>query len=162
MGLEIIAQVGTSALAFGIFYWTLKTYAFPSLIKVQEDRQYRIKAEFDRIDALQAEVDALRDDYNKRIAAIEAEAREKINEAIASGKQIAEEIQEKARLESAAETERNRQALQLEVEKLRIELKQKVVALSISATEKILREKLTDKKNKALVDEFIEKGLAQQ
>lgn len=162
MYIQTVAQIATSAACFGLFYWTLKTYAFPVVMGAIENRQNRIKAEFDRIDALQAEVNMLKADYTRRIAEIEAEAREKITEAIAQGKAIAAEIEEKARQEREAEAERNRQALQLEVEKLRIELKQKVVALALTATEKILREKLTDAKHASLVDEFIEKGLAQK
>ncbi len=162
MYIETVAQIATSAACFGLFYWTLKTYAFPVLQGAIEDRQQRIKAEFDRIDVLQAEVSALRADYSRRLAEIEAEAREKINEAIANGKAIAAEIEEKARQDREVEAERSRQSLQLEVEKLRIELKQKVVALTLAATEKVLREKLTDKKHADLVSDFVEKGLAQQ
>ncbi len=161
MYIETVAQIATSAACFGLFYWTLKTYAFPVVQGAIETRQQRIKAEFDRIDVLQAEVSSLKSDYTRRIAEIEAEARDKINEAINQGKAIAAEIEEKARQERETEAERNRQALHLEVEKLRIELKQKVVALTLSATEKLIREKVTDKKHKQLVEDFVEKGLAQ-
>ncbi len=98
----VIAQVLTTLVAFLIFAWIAKKMFWKPMLDTIEQRQARIKGEFDKIDAMQRQVDQLQADYSKRMSDIEAEARLKLQEAMAQGKQIAEQVADQARRDSEA------------------------------------------------------------
>ncbi len=153
---EQLAKLATTALAFFIFFWISKKMFWTSILKAIEDRQARIQGDFDRIDAMQKKVDALQGDYQKRIADIDAEARNRMQEAIAHGRQVAEQIAEQARKEADAALERNKQVIALEMDKAREQLKQDVVQMTLTATERLIRERLDDTRHRQLVTGFVE------
>ena len=152
----IIAQVLTTAVAFIIFFWIAKKLFWTSIVRTLDERQARIRGEFDRIEELQKKADELQAEYSKRIAQIEAEARTRMQEAIDEGHQIADQIREQARKDANAELEHTKQILSIEMDKARVELKEEVVRMTITAAEKIIRERLDDARHRRLVSEFIE------
>ena len=153
---ESIAQVLTTLLAFGIFFAVAKMMFWKPLQQTITDRQARIRQEFDRIDSMQRQVDALQADYTKRMADIEAEARHKMQEAIAEGRQIAEQIGVQARTDAEAFQQRSQQAMAIELEKARADLKQEVVKMTLAATEKIIRQQMNEPRQRELVSSFVE------
>src|ERR1043166_340729 len=152
----VIAQLITTAIGFLVFFWIAKKLFWTGILKTIEDRQAHIRGEFDRIDSMQQQVNALQADYSKRIAEIETEARAKMQEAIAQGKKIAEEIGEQARKDATAAQERTKQSIEIEIEKAKAQLKEEVVRMTLRATEKIIAERLDDQKHRQLVSSFIE------
>lgn len=151
-----IAQVLTVLLAFAIFFFVAKKMFWGPLQQTIDERQARIKGEFDRIDSLQRQVNDVQADYQRRMADIEAEARARTQEAIAHGRQIAEQMSEQARKEIEAEKERSRQSIQIAMDQARVELKQEVVKMTLAATEKIIRQKLDEPRQRELVASFVE------
>ena len=127
---EIIAQVLTTLIAFAIFAWFTKKLFWKPLLSTIDERQAKIKGEFDKIDAMQRQVDQLQADYSKRMADIEAEARLKLQEAMAQGKQIAEQVAEQARKDAETTRLKAEQTLAIELDKAKAELKQDVAELS--------------------------------
>lgn len=152
----VIAQILTTLVAFFIFLWLAKRLFWSGIIGMIEDRQARIRSEFDRIDSMQRQVDALQADYAKRLADIEAEARQKMQDAIAQGRQQAVELQEQARKESQALQERTEQMLSIEMDKARKELKQDVARMTLVATEKLIRKNMDDSAQREQVNQFVE------
>jgi F-type H+-transporting ATPase subunit b len=153
---ETIAQVLTTLLAFGIFFWVTKLLFWKPMRQTINDRQSRIREEFDRIDSMQRQIDALQADYNKRMADIEAEARQKMQEAIAEGRKISEDIGAQARKDAEALQQRTHEAMTLEMEKARVQLKQEVVKMTLAATEKLIRQEMSDARQRDLVSSFVE------
>lgn len=153
---EIIAQVITTLIAFAIFAWFAKKLFWKPLLSTIDERQTKIQSEFDKIDAMQRQVDQLQADYSKRLADIEAEARLKLQEAMAQGKQIAEQVAEQARADAEATREKAQQTLTIELEKARAELKQDVVRMTLAATEKIIRQNMNDAHQQSQVNNFVE------
>lgn len=153
---EIIAQILTTLLAFLIFAWIAKKLFWKPLLNTIEERQVRIKSEFDKIDAMQRQVDQLQSDYSKRLSDIEAEARLKLQEAMAQGKAIAEQVAEQARIDAETSRARSEQMLSIELDKARAELKQDVVRMTLAATEKVIRHNMNDQRQQELVSNFVE------
>lgn len=153
---EIIIQIVTTLLAFGIFAWLAKKLFWSSLLSTIDERQGKIKSEFDKIEAMQRQVDQLQADYSKRMADIEAEARLKLQEAMAQGKQIAEQVAEQARVDAEATRQKAEQTLAIELEKAKAELKQDVVRMTLAATEKVIRQNMNDSRQQELVNNFVE------
>jgi F-type H+-transporting ATPase subunit b len=152
----VLAQLLTTALAFLIFFWIAKKMFWSSILRAIEDRQARIKSEFDKVEHLQTQAKTLQADYSRKIAEIDSEARQRMQDAINQGKQIAEQIAEQARRDADATLERTKQSIAIEMEKAREELKHDVVRMTLAATEKIINERLDDAKHRQLVSSFVD------
>lgn len=151
-----IAQILTTLLAFVIFVWLAKKLFWKPLLDTIDERQARIQGEFDKIDAMQRQLDQLKADYAKRMSDIEAEARLKLQEAMAQGKTIADQISEQARRDAETLRVRNEQMLSIEMDKARAELKDDVVRMTLAATEKLVRQNMSDDRQRELVNNFVE------
>jgi F-type H+-transporting ATPase subunit b len=149
---EIVAQV----LSFLLLLTLLRIFAWKKLLKLLDDRRERIASEFRKIEETQSAVEKLKDDYGKRLAGIEAESRGKIQEAISEGKKVSQEIRDEARQEARTILEKARENIEIEVLKAKQELKQKVVELTLGTTEKLLKEKMTDEKDRKLASDFLD------
>lgn len=153
---EVIAQLITTLIAFLGFFFVAKKLFWGGILGAIEDRQAKIRGEFDRIETMQKQVTALQADYQKRIADIDAEARQRIQEEIGKGRVIAEQIAEQSRKDAAAAQEHAKQQISIEIDKARQQLKDDVVRMTLGATEKIIRERLDDQKHRQLVSSFVE------
>lgn len=149
---EIVAQV----VSFLLLLTLLRIFAWKKLLKMLDDRRERIASEFRRIEDAQSAVEKLKADYDKRFAGIEAEARAKIQEAVAEGKKVSQEIREGARQEARTILDKAQENIEIEVSKAKQELKQKVVELTLGTTEKLLKEKITDEKDRKLASDFLD------
>lgn len=127
-----------------------------------EKRRTGIEASFRQIESSKKEMEALRQDYLSHLVKIEEEARAKLQQAVEEGRRIAREIQEKAREEAKEALTHSKENLALEVRKARIELRRELVDLTLLATEKILREKMTEEKNREKILGLIEELEAPQ
>lgn len=145
----------TQAIAFIIFYLILSKTAFPALTKLLDERSGAIEKSFAEIRRQQSEAARLQAQYAEQLRGIEAEGRQRIQEAIADGNRVAAEITDKARHEAAEALERAQRTIQLEVAKARNELRGEMVNLTMGAAERLLREKLDDQAQRRLVDGFI-------
>jgi F-type H+-transporting ATPase subunit b len=153
---EAIAQIVTQGIAFVLFFWILKRFAWKPILKLLDDRRDKISGEFQRISELEERFKQLRQDYENRLKDIDAESRRRIQEAIAEGRTISSEIAEQARHDARAITDKAKQNIELEVAKARAQLKEDIIRLTLAATEKILHERLDDRKHRDLVQRFIE------
>ena len=153
---EVLIQVSTTFVAFIVFFIIARKMFWTRFMQVIEDRQKKIHDEFGKIESMQKQVDALQADYQKRVAEIEAEARVKMQEAIAQGKQIATQIADQAKKDADALSLKTQQNLSIEMDKARAELKAEVVKMTIGATEKIIRQKMDDATQRHMVSSFVE------
>lgn len=149
---EIIAQI----VGFLLLVFLLRIFAWNKFLGLLDARRERIASDLKRIEEAQAEAAKLKTDYEKKLTSIEEAARAKVQETIAHGKQIAEEIRKKAQQDSRAILEKAQENIELELAKAKEELKERIVELTIDATEKIIKDKLTDTKDRQLVTDFLE------
>ncbi|MFA5335426.1 MAG: F0F1 ATP synthase subunit B [Candidatus Omnitrophota bacterium] len=149
---EIVAQV----VSFLLLLTLLRIFAWKKLLKLLDDRRERIASEFRKIEDAQSAVEKLRVDYDKRLAGIEAESRAKIQEAVAEGKKVSQEIRDGARREARVILDKAQENIEIEITKAKQELKEKVVELTLGTAEKLLKEKITDEKDRKLASEFLD------
>lgn len=154
--MDTLAKVLTTLLAFGLFFFISKKLFWTGIQQVIDERQSRIKSEFDKIASLQKEVTEMKSDYSKRIAEIEKEAQARKQDEINLGRKAAEEILAQARTDAAAEMVKLKQTVAIEMDKARATLREEVVKMTLTATEKVLREKMDGEQNKRLVSRFVE------
>ena len=157
MNLEI-QQILTQALGFLILLFILKKIAWKPLLSLLDERREKISSEFQTIERTKSELSRLEQDYKARLADIDAQARQRIQEAISEGQRISVEIQEKAREESRNILNKAKENIELEVAKARVELRNQVAVLAIKAAEKLIKVELTEERHKRLVTEFIDEA----
>jgi F-type H+-transporting ATPase subunit b len=151
-----LPQILTHIVGFLIVFWVLKRFAFGPLLKIMQDRRDKIAADFDEADKARASAEQLVADYEERIKNIEAEARQKIQEAIGEGRRMGAEIKEQAHAEARGIIEKAKGDLVRDIATARVQLKEDIVAMTLAATQKILSESLDDNRHRKLINDFID------
>jgi len=155
MGLEI-GQIVTQIIGFLLALWILKKFAWKPLLKIMEQRRQKIASEFEGIDEQKGEMEKLVSDYEAKLKDIDNLARAKILEAASEGQKMASEIKENARKEAKDFLDRAKERLQREVDMAKVQLRDDLVEMTLRVTEKILKEKLDQEKDKRLIADFID------
>jgi F-type H+-transporting ATPase subunit b len=151
-GPELLTQI----IGFIIAVWILKAFAWKPLMGMLEQRRTKIKSDLDYAEQTKVDADNLLADYQSKLKDIDAEARAKIQEAVSDGNKVASEIREQARAEAKDIIAKAREELARDVAKAKIELRNDMVNMAISATEKIIAEKLDDAKHRELINGFLD------
>lgn len=150
------AELGLHILAFVIFILILRKLAFKPLLKVIDERREKIESDFTKAEDLAKEAEESKKRYEKQLADIEAQAREKMQESIEEGKRISAEIQQKARDDAESLLERAKKNAEIDLANARKQLRKDVVDLTIAATEKVLREQVDRAAHTRHIDKFID------
>ena len=148
----------TQVLGFLILLWVLRAFAWGPLIGLLEERRRKIAGEFEEAERRKADAQVLKARYEQDLKGIEAQARQRLLEAVTEGQRVAAEIKTQAHADAAARLARADEEIVHDQEKAREVLKQQVAVLSIRTAEKILREKLDDPAQRRLVERFIEEA----
>jgi len=151
-----IPQLITHIVGFLVALWILKRYAWKPLLALLDERREKIKSSFDEVKAKIADADQLKSQYEGKLKEIDDEARRKINEAIAEGEKIAGKIKEDARAEARGIMDRQKAELDQDYAKARVQLKEEVIAMTMTATERIIKERLDEAKHRELIGRFID------
>jgi len=149
-------QILTHAVGFLIFVWILKRFAWGPLLGLMEERRNKIAGEFEEIDRQKAEVARVTAEYEARMKEIESERRARLVEAVDEGKKVAAEIKARTQDEVRAFHEKATADLQRDVDKAKVQLRDEMVEMTMTAAEKIIRERLDDAKHRELIGRFID------
>lgn len=155
MNLIDFRQVATQILGFLLMLWILRRYAWAPVLKMLEDRREKIAGEFADADRRKADADTLKAQYEQELRGVEAQARQRLQEAVADGQRVAGEIKAQAQVEALARVARADDEIARELEKSKEVLKQNMIHLAVRSAEKILRQKLDEQTQRKLVEEFI-------
>lgn len=146
-----LAVIVTNILGFFLVLAILKKYAWGPLLSFLEDRRLRIADEFKTIDRQKSEVDQLREDFATKLKEIDGLKREKIQEGAAEGQAVAESLKTEARRDAEDLRDRARADAQRELDLARAQLRDYIVGTTLTATEKIIRERLDEAKHRDLI-----------
>jgi len=146
----------TQIIGFLILLAALNKWMFTPLFGILDKRQQDIKDAYDQMDADRKRMEDTRLEYEKRLAGIEVEARERIQSAIKEAQALrdglvsdAHKTAEEIVLKGRADNDRER-------ERLFLELRQQIVGLAIGAAGQVIGESLNDARNTRLVDDYIQ------
>lgn len=155
--MELIWQeILTHIVGFIILLLVLKRLAWKPLLALLDQRRQTIQQGLDQVAQAQQELERLKTEYGRRIAAIEEEARRRLQAATTEGKQLALDIQEQARAQAQQILTKTRDSMVLEIAQAKVELRDHVVALTLEACGKLLRERLDDAKDRTLILRFMQ------
>lgn len=153
---DIVKILATNVVAFLIFLWVLRKYAWGPLMSVLDARKDKIRADYDAASTKLGEAEQLRRDFDTKLAEIKALERERVAEAVKRGEEIAGRLESEARQKAGDFLGKAEAELEREVGAARLELRQQVVDMAIAAAEKLIKEKLDDAKHRKLVEDFIQ------
>jgi F-type H+-transporting ATPase subunit b len=101
-------------------------------------------------------MERLRDEYEQRLANIEAEARAQIQQAVKEAQQVREQILAEARQQAEKMIRDAEEVIRYEREKALAEMRTQVVDLTLLATSRILQESVDDARHRKMVEDFID------
>ena len=151
-----VQQIVSQSLSFLLLLWVLRRFAWRPVLGILDARRAHIDAELRALDERQQELTRAQAEYGRRLTAIEAEARAKLQEAILEGKRIAGEIQEEARAQAHQILTKSKETVELEVAKARVTLRDQMAELTMGAVERILRATLDDARDVQLVHQTLD------
>ncbi|MDP7611852.1 MAG: F0F1 ATP synthase subunit B [Nitrospinaceae bacterium] len=145
-----------SVVSFALLFLLLKKYAFPPILEALEERENKIRTEISDAEKLRQEAQELKADLEKELK----NAHEKANTIVQMAGDESKKIQEKTIQETQAKVRQMQndaeQEIQIAQNKLLNEIRGYTAALTIAATEKVLKKSLGDEDKKRLIDESIE------
>ena len=147
-----LQQILSQTLSFFLLLWILRRVAWKPLLGILDARRAQIERELSEAAQAKAELTKLHEDYSKRLAAIDDQARVKLQQAILEGKRIGIEVQEEARAQAQAILAKAKDTVELELAKARTTLRNQIAEMTVDAVEKILQQKLDAKADHALIE----------
>ena len=145
-----------SVVSFALLFLLLKKYAFPPILEALEERENKIRTEISDAEKLRQEAQGLKTDLEKELK----NAHEKANTIVQMAGDESKKIQEKTIQETQVKVRQMQsdaeQEIQIAQNKLLNEIRGYTAALTIAATEKVLKKSLGDEDKKRLIDESIE------
>jgi F-type H+-transporting ATPase subunit b len=146
----------TQILGFLLMVWVLGRFAWTPMLAALEARRQKIAGEFAEAERRQAAADESKARYEQELRGVDAQARQKLQEAVAEGQRVASEIHAQAQSEAQARLEKSREEIAREREEARILFKEQTITLAIRTAEKILQSKIDDPAQRKLAAAFID------
>jgi F-type H+-transporting ATPase subunit b len=149
------ALIITEIVGFLIFIYLLNRFVFKPIFAILDERQRTIQQTYDQLDEDRRRMEETRRQYEERLAAIEGEARERIQATVKEAQQIRENLLADAQQKADSIIELGRTEVARERQKAFLDLRGQIVSLTVAAAGKILGESLDDAHHAKLVNEFI-------
>ncbi len=152
-----IGMIFWSTLFFLVLLFLLGKFAWPAILSAVHARNESIRKALDAAEKAREEMAQLQSDNERILAEAKAERDAMMREARAVKDKILNEAKEKAGEEAGKILRSARETIQNEKAAAITEMKQQMAELSIDIAEKILRQKLGNKKEqKELVDKLVD------
>ena len=151
-----LQQVLSQAISFIVLLMLLRRFAWRPLLTILDERRRHIETTLQDVASKKTELERLQADYAQRLAKIDDEARVKIQQAVLEGKRIAIEVQEEARAQAQAILAKSKETVELELAKAKVTLRDQLADMTVEAVERILRQKLDAKSDRALVESALD------
>jgi F-type H+-transporting ATPase subunit b len=149
------AEFWTEAVGFIILVWLLNKFLLGPISGVLTQRQDEIKQTYDQLDADREAMHKTRDEYEKRLADIENQARERIQAAVKEAQELRASIIDEAQKKAQATIEAGLAELERERTRAMIEMRGEVANLAIDAASKVIGASVDNDRQRALVNDFI-------
>lgn len=150
-----LPQLLTQLVGFIILVWILKKYAWGPILDLLDQRRDKIDGDYAAAEKNLAEAEQLKGDFEIKLTDIKVIEREKVQEAVKRGEDLAEGIVGKARNQAEDLKAKADQDIELESHKAQLELRDSVVAMALGAAEKVIGERLDDNLHRKLIEDYI-------
>ncbi len=151
-----LPQLLTTAVGFILFVLILGKYAWGPILNVLDERREKVADDYAVAEKNLAEAEELKGEFELKLTDIKVIEREKIQDAVRRGEDLADSIVAKARTGADETKHKAEQDIEMETRKAQIELRDNVVTIALGAAEKVIGERLDDELHRKLISEFID------
>jgi F-type H+-transporting ATPase subunit b len=145
-------------IGFGLLWFAATKMVFAPIGKVITEREEDVNQTYAKLDADQAQMQSLKEDYERRLAAVEAEGRERINNMVKEAQAIRDQVINDANARSKEMVARAEQEIAREQELAFQNIRRQVVDLALGAATKVIGDGLDESRQRRLIDDFIAGG----
>lgn len=142
---------------FVILLFLLKKFLYKPLINLMNNRRQEIVEGLEKAKKGEEEFQKIQELREKELAKIQKEAEALIQKAKEIGDKKQQEILKEAEEKTKKIIEEAKGRIEIEKEKMLKEVRQDIANLVVAATEKILKEKIDEDKEKKLINEALSK-----
>ena len=147
-------------LNFAVFLGLLIKFARPKLLAFLRTRHEEVKGQLEDAARLRAEARAKLEEYNRRIAGVDAEVNNLLAEIRGEAEAEREMILAQARSQANALKAEAERRIESEIARARLTLEREVAVAAVAAAEKILRERTTGDDQARMFGNFVDALLA--
>ena len=137
-------------------FFVARHFLFRPVMKIIKDRQKEIDGMYSDADAAKGEANAMRNEYQQKLADAQATSDRIVKEAVARGQSRQEEIIRHAQQEASALMDKASADIELERKKAINDAKNEISGIAIAIAGKVVGRELNEKDQAALVDHFID------
>jgi len=141
---------------FLIMFPLVKMFYIQPLGDAIQERNSALEQTFADAEDLRAEMTKMKTDYEQRLVATEANAREQIQNQIKEAQTLRQSLMSEATQKADELVAKATEEIKMEKERVLTDLRIHVTDLTLAATEKLLGENVDNDKNRRLVNEFID------
>ena len=156
MVLPKFVELGTTAVGFILFVWVLAKFAWGPILDLLDERRKKIEGDYEAAEKNLAEAESLKGEFELKLTDIKVIERERVQDAVKRGEEMADGIVTKARGQADDTRHKAEQDIDMEVQKAQLELRDSVVAMALGAAEKVIGERLDDDLHRKLITEYID------
>ncbi|MFH0956170.1 MAG: F0F1 ATP synthase subunit B [Candidatus Falkowbacteria bacterium] len=147
----LLAQIFNFAIVFGVLYW----FAFKPLGKVMAERTAKIEKGLDDAKKVGEKLSQTQAEFNKAMGEAKKQANMILEKAAADADARKQEMIIRAKEEIGQIINQEKQKMQTEKEITLKEIKKEVADLVITTVEKVLGEKIDEKKDREMIKKMI-------
>ena len=146
---------GLQAVTFLIAMPLVYKLFISKLAKTLKDRDAFIRDGIEKVESGKAEITEIKDDYEKKISEIEDMSRNAIATANAEGEKAKQKMMDQAKTEGSKMIAEAKVEINKEKVKAIEDVKDAIVEITMSATEKIIKKKITKKDQMGIIAKHI-------
>jgi F-type H+-transporting ATPase subunit b len=148
--------IGTNIIGFVIVVLVLRKLAWGPMLDMLDARRDKISADFNEASTARTDAEKIRTDLEAQLVDIKVIERERIQEAVKKGEEIADRVQGEAQAKAVATMEKAEHDIEVETQKAQMQLRDQVVDLAIKSSEKLLGKELDDDAHRKLIRDYID------
>lgn len=161
---EILGKIGFDGkmflfniINFLVVLFLVRKFLFGKIVSTIDQRKEEIKTGLENAERFKSELAMAEQKSDELISAAKAKANKLVIAAEAEANVVAEGIKSEAATEAEAIIAKAHEKTRQEREQMIARIKKETADLAIMATEKIIREKLNDAKDKQLIESYLDK-----
>lgn len=144
------------AAGFLALFFFLRQFAFRPVLSILDTREEEIRTRYADAEKAHSTAEQLRRDYETRIAQIEAEARDRIQDGIREGQAMRAELLAQAQQERERILQQGHREIAEEREKMIYLVRDQVANMAVEAAGRVISRSLDEATHRALIHEFLE------
>ncbi|MBF0483432.1 MAG: F0F1 ATP synthase subunit B [Candidatus Omnitrophica bacterium] len=151
------SELAIQVISFLIIFFILKHFFWTKILQALEDRKNKIADELATVEKHKQEAIQLKAEFYEKLNRIDDIAQGKIFEAVAQGRELTDQIRKKAHQDAQDIIENANRLVDQKIMKAEAEFKDKIIDISMRATELMIQEKLTEQQDKKIIEDFLNK-----